>query len=61
MQLTASNLKAVMKTETENGAVAYETTGKDLLDFSFQISRYRMLLKKKLKMISPKCSPKIIF
>ena len=49
MQLTASNLKAVMKTETENGAVAYETTGKDLLDFNFQISRYRNASEKEIK------------
>lgn len=49
MQLTASNLKAVMKTETKNGAVAYETTGKDILDFNFQISRYRNASEKEIK------------
>lgn len=31
------------KTLTENGAVAYETTGKEMLDFNFRLSSYRKL------------------
>ena len=29
------------KTLTENGAIAYETTGKELLDFNFKLSGFR--------------------
>lgn len=31
------------KTLTENGALAYETTGKEILDFNFRLSSYRRL------------------
>lgn len=37
------------KTLTENGAVAYETSGKKLLDFSFKISQYRNMDEAQIK------------
>ena len=37
------------KTLTENAAVAYETTGKYLLDFNFKLSQYRNLSVEEIK------------
>lgn len=37
------------KTLTENGAVAYETTGKEMLDFNFRLSSYRKLPIEQIK------------
>ena len=37
------------KTLTENGAIAYETSGKHLLDFNFKLSQYRNLSVEEIK------------
>ena len=37
------------KTFTENGAVAYRTSGKELLDFNFKLSQYRNLTVKEIQ------------
>ena len=37
------------KTLTENGAIAYETSGKHLLDFNFKLSQYRNLSIEEIK------------
>ena len=46
-QLQETNNKA--KTLTENGAVAYETSGKHILDFSFKLSQYRGMSETEIK------------
>jgi len=37
------------KTLTENGAIAYETTGKELLDFNFRLSSYRKMEEEEIR------------
>ena len=37
------------KTFTENGAIAYETSGKHLLDFNFKLSQYRNMTVEEIK------------
>ena len=37
------------KTLTENGAIAYETSGKHLLDFNFKLSQYRNMTVNQIK------------
>ena len=37
------------KTFTENGAVAYRTSGKELLDFNFKLSQYRNMTVKEIQ------------
>ena len=38
-----------VKTFTENGAIAYESSGKHLLDFNFKLSQYRNLSTEEIK------------
>lgn len=45
--LQEENTKA--KTFTENGAVAYESSGKYLLDFNFKLSQYRNITTEQIK------------
>lgn len=37
------------KALTENGAIAYETTGKELLDFNFRLSSYRKMEEEEIR------------
>ena len=44
------NLKNELNTSvTENGAVGYKTTGKELLDFNFKVSSYRSMSENQIK------------